>query len=75
MSLSIIKLLGHVAEVPDVSSTLATMIGLGVGIDYALFIVTRHKLQMKDGMEHPRVDRARHGHGGRGGGRSRAAPW
>ena len=51
VSLSIIKLLGHVAEVPDVSSTLATMIGLGVGIDYALFIVTRHKLQMKDGME------------------------
>ncbi|MBN1527492.1 MAG: MMPL family transporter [Thermoleophilaceae bacterium] len=50
-SLSIISLLGHVAEVPDVSSTLATMIGLGVGIDYALFIVTRHKLQMKDGME------------------------
>ena len=50
-SLSIISLLGHVAEVPDVSSTLATMIGLGVGIDYALFIVTRHKLQLKDGMD------------------------
>ena len=28
-----------------------TMIGLGVGIDYALFIVTRHKLQLNDGME------------------------
>ena len=27
------------------------MIGLGVGIDYALFIVTRHKLHLKDGME------------------------
>ena len=27
------------------------MIGLGVGIDYALFIVTRHKLQLADGME------------------------
>ena len=27
------------------------MIGLGVGIDYALFIVTRHKLQLKDDME------------------------
>ena len=46
-SLSIISLLGHVADVPDVSSTLATMIGLGVGIDYALFIVTRHKLQLQ----------------------------
>ena len=36
---------------PSVGPTLATMIGLGVGIDYALFIVTRHKLQLKDGME------------------------
>ena len=50
-SLAIIKLLGHVVEVPSVAPTLATMIGLGVGIDYALFIVTRHKLQLKDGME------------------------
>jgi putative drug exporter of the RND superfamily len=49
-SLAIIKLLGHVIEVPSVAPTLATMIGLGVGIDYALFIVTRHKLQLKDGM-------------------------
>ncbi len=50
-ALAIIRLLGHVAEVPSVAPTLATMIGLGVGIDYALFIVTRHKLQLKDGME------------------------
>ena len=50
-SLAIIKLLGHVIEVPSVAPTLATMIGLGVGIDYSLFIVTRHKLQLKDGME------------------------
>ncbi|HEX8754212.1 MAG TPA: MMPL family transporter [Solirubrobacterales bacterium] len=50
-ALSIIKLLEHVMEVPGVAATLATMIGLGVGIDYALFIVTRHKLQLKEGME------------------------
>jgi putative drug exporter of the RND superfamily len=50
-SLALIKFLGHVAEVPSVAPTLATMIGLGVGIGYALFIVTRHKLQLKDGME------------------------
>ncbi|HEY0278391.1 MAG TPA: MMPL family transporter [Solirubrobacterales bacterium] len=30
---------------------MATMIGPGVGIDYALFIVTRHKLQLGEGME------------------------
>jgi RND superfamily putative drug exporter len=50
-ALSIIKLLEHVLEVPGVAATLATMIGLGVGIDYALFIVTRHKLQLGEGME------------------------
>jgi RND superfamily putative drug exporter len=50
-SLSVIRLLEHVVQVPSVASTLATMIGLGVGIDYALFIVTRHKLQLADGME------------------------
>src|ERR687896_665616 len=50
-ALSLIKFLGHVAEVPSVAPTLATMIGLGVGIDYALFIVTRHKLQLRDGMD------------------------
>ncbi len=50
-ALSIIRLLEHAIQVPGVASTLATMIGLGVGIDYALFIVTRHKLQMAEGME------------------------
>jgi RND superfamily putative drug exporter len=50
-SLALIGFLGHAAEVPTVAPTLATMIGLGVGIDYALFIVTRHKLQLQDGME------------------------
>jgi RND superfamily putative drug exporter len=50
-ALSIIRLLEHATQVPGVASTLATMIGLGVGIDYALFIVTRHKLQLADGME------------------------
>jgi putative drug exporter of the RND superfamily len=50
-SLSLIRLLGHIAEVPSVAPTLGTTIGLGVGIDYALFIVTRHKLQLRDGMD------------------------
>ena len=43
-------MLGHVATVPTVAPTLATMIGLGVGIDYALFIVTRHFRGMNDGL-------------------------
>ncbi len=32
--LSLVSLLGHVVSVPDVAPTVATMIGLGVGIDY-----------------------------------------
>ncbi len=49
-TLAIIRMLGHVVSVPTVAPTLATMIGLGVGIDYALFIVTRHFRGMKDGL-------------------------
>ena len=41
-TLAIVRMLGHVITVPTVAPTLATMIGLGVGIDYALFVVTRH---------------------------------
>ncbi len=49
-SLAIIRILGHVTTVPSVAPTLATMIGLGVGIDYALFIVTRHFRGLGDGL-------------------------
>jgi RND superfamily putative drug exporter len=50
-TLAIIRILGHVITVPTVAPTLATMIGLGVGIDYALFIVTRHFRGLNDGLE------------------------
>ncbi len=50
-ALSIIQILSHVTTVSTVAPTLATMIGLGVGIDYALFIVTRHFRGLKDGLE------------------------
>jgi uncharacterized membrane protein YdfJ with MMPL/SSD domain len=45
-----IGLMGHVVGVPDIAPTLATMIGLGVGIDYSLFLVNRHRRQLADGM-------------------------
>jgi RND superfamily putative drug exporter len=47
-TLAIIRMLGHVVTVPTVAPTLGTMIGLGVGIDYALFIITRHFRGLKD---------------------------
>ncbi len=37
-------------NVPTVSEMLAVMIGLGVGIDYALFVVTRHRQHLHEGM-------------------------
>ena len=51
LGLAIIGLLGHVVAVPSIAPTLATMIGLGVGIDYALFIVSRHREQLAEGMD------------------------
>jgi putative drug exporter of the RND superfamily len=47
--LAAIGLLGHGISVPTVGPTLGTMLGLGVGIDYALFIVSRHKGFMEQG--------------------------
>ena len=39
----LIGLGSHVIDMPDFATELALMIGLGVGIDYALFIVTRYR--------------------------------
>jgi len=41
--IGLITLVSHVINMPDFASELALMIGLGVGIDYALFIVTRFR--------------------------------
>ncbi|HZV72342.1 MAG TPA: MMPL family transporter [Conexibacter sp.] len=49
--LSLIALLSQLVQVPSAAPALATMIGLGVGIDYSLFIVTRHRQQRAEGME------------------------
>ncbi len=39
----VVGLLSHVFDMASFSSELALLIGLGVGVDYALFIVTRYK--------------------------------
>jgi putative drug exporter of the RND superfamily len=49
-SLGLVTLLAVFIDVSDVALTLGTMIGLGVGIDYALFIVTRHREHLQQGM-------------------------
>jgi RND superfamily putative drug exporter len=47
--LSLIGLLGHVFPAPSFSPIIAGLIGLGVGIDYALFIVTRFRESLRAG--------------------------
>ncbi|MFI5841519.1 MMPL family transporter [Catenuloplanes sp. NPDC051500] len=44
-----IGLAGHLTGIPSVATTLATMIGLGVGIDYALFLITRYRALLNRG--------------------------
>ncbi|MEY2477032.1 MAG: putative drug exporter of the superfamily [Actinomycetota bacterium] len=47
----IIGLLTNVLEVPDFAPLVAAMIGIGVGIDYVLFIVTRYRASLQTGHE------------------------
>ena len=49
--LACLGLLAAAFTFATVSPTLATMIGLGVGIDYALFLVTRHRQNLMDGAD------------------------
>ncbi|WP_131745782.1 MMPL family transporter [Frankia sp. Cppng1_Ct_nod] len=44
-----IGLVSHVMSIAQFAPTLATLIGLGVGIDYALFIVNRHRIGLRAG--------------------------
>ncbi|MER5783582.1 MMPL family transporter [Streptomyces mobaraensis] len=46
-------LLGHLMPVAGFAPMLGTLIGLGVGIDYALFIVTRHRKGLRQGLSVP----------------------
>ncbi|MFI5671744.1 MMPL family transporter [Streptomyces sp. NPDC051704] len=43
ISLAVIGLGGHVTDMPSSGATIAAMIGLGVGIDYSLFCLTRFR--------------------------------
>ncbi|GAB3009951.1 MMPL family transporter [Streptomyces pseudoechinosporeus] len=48
-----VMLLSHVITLSSTTLTLGSLIGLGVGIDYALFIVNRHRANLMAGMAVP----------------------
>ncbi len=58
IGLTTITALSDVITVSAVAPTLATMLGLAVGIDYTLFILARHRQNLEDGLE-PREAAAR----------------
>jgi putative drug exporter of the RND superfamily len=45
-----VGLASHAVSIPSIGPTLGVLIGLGVGVDYALFIVSRHRNNIKAGM-------------------------
>jgi len=47
---SVIGLLSHAMSISSVSTELAVLIGLGVGVDYGLFIISRYRGAVKEGM-------------------------
>jgi RND superfamily putative drug exporter len=49
---SVISLLTHAMDVASVSTDLAVLIGLGVGVDYGLFIISRHRSGVKAGLSY-----------------------
>ncbi|MFE9773432.1 MMPL family transporter [Streptomyces sp. NPDC005931] len=49
--LALLGLLATAFVFATVSPTLATMIGLGVGIDYSLFLITRHRQNLMNGRD------------------------
>jgi RND superfamily putative drug exporter len=51
--LGLIGLLSHAMSVSNVTPQLAQLMVIGVGIDYALFIVTRHRRNLLNGMSVP----------------------
>ncbi|HEY8490907.1 MAG TPA: MMPL family transporter, partial [Dehalococcoidia bacterium] len=48
---ALVRLATNVVDIPDFTLQAAIMIGIGVGIDYALFIVTRYRQGLQEGLE------------------------
>jgi putative drug exporter of the RND superfamily len=51
ISLFLVLIFANFVSVPNFTPQLASMIGIGVGVDYALFIVTRYRQHLHEGMD------------------------
>ena len=51
VGVSAMSLVAYVVDVPSWAPQLGSMVGLGVGIDYALFVVTRHRENLARGID------------------------
>ena len=51
IGLGLVVFTSNAITTPDITIQVASMIGLGVGIDYALFIVTRYRQSLSEGMD------------------------
>src|SRR2546430_5565032 len=51
IGLGFVQLVSHAVSTPDFATQLAAMLGIGVGIDYALFIVTRYRQGLHQGLD------------------------
>jgi putative drug exporter of the RND superfamily len=50
-ALGVLALISHLVDTPEFASQLAVLIGLGVGIDYSLFVVTRFRAEVRSGLD------------------------
>jgi RND superfamily putative drug exporter len=50
LGISAMPLITHLIDIPGWAPQMASMIGIGVGIDYALFLVTRHREHLAAGI-------------------------
>ena len=50
VAFGLVSLGSHIVQIPDFATSMVAMIGLGVGIDYALFIVTRYREGLRLGL-------------------------
>ena len=49
VGVSLVELLSNIIEIPEASYHIGAMLGIGVGIDYSLFILTRYQKAIREG--------------------------